>query len=322
VEFAFTEEQRLFEGVLREALLEECSPKAVRESAHGGGLSRDRWRLLGSIGLLGITVDERHAGGHGGDEVDAVLGLEAAGYVCLPEPVVESYVVASLLPGTALEAAWLPRIASGECIATIGPRTILPHASEADLILVRDGALLEAMTDGVEVEPRPGLDPTRALGAVSGRGAALPTLWEDALDRAAFGTAAQLIGIGRRVIEMAADYARDRHQFGKPIGSFQAMKHLLANAHLAVEFAAPVVYRAAWSLSTEQLDRSRDCSMAKAMASDAAVTACRAALQVHGAIGYTDEHDLHLWLKRGLALATAWGDANHHRARIRASLLG
>ncbi|MCA1726288.1 MAG: acyl-CoA dehydrogenase family protein [Actinobacteria bacterium] len=321
MEFAFSEEQRLFEGVLRDLLVEECPPEAVREAAAGPGVDRGRWNRLGSIGLLGITVDDRHPGGHGGTEVDAVLGLEAAGYVCLPEPVGEAYVVAALLKGTDLEQEWLPKIAAGHAVATIGPRSAVAHGDDAALLLLDDGEFTEVSTDAL-VEPRAGLDPTRGLvEVISGRGAALPKPWSEALDRAAFASAAHLIGVSRRVIEMAAGYSRDRHQFGKPIGSFQAIKHLLADAHLSVEFAAPVVYRAAWSLATDDANASRACSMAKAMASDAAVAACRAALQVHGAIGYTEEHDLHLWLKRGFAVASAWGDANHHRARIRASLL-
>src|SRR4029453_8176944 len=109
-----------------------------------------------------------------------------------------------------------------------------------------------------------------------------------------------------------------RHQFGQPIGGFQAVKHHLADAHLAVEFAAPAVDRAGWSLATAQPTAARDVSMAKAMAGDAAERAARTALQVHGAIGYTFESDLHLWMKRVWALAPAWGDAAWHRARVAA----
>ena len=94
------------------------------------------------------------------------------------------------------------------------------------------------------------------------------------------------------------------------------MKHHLASAHLAVEFAAPAVYRAAWSLATDQPTIARDVSMAKAMAGDAAEQAARVALQVHGAIGYTFESDLHLWMKRVWALSPAWGDAAWHRRRV------
>jgi alkylation response protein AidB-like acyl-CoA dehydrogenase len=141
-------------------------------------------------------------------------------------------------------------------------------------------------------------------------------------DRAAAGSAALLIGLADRMITMAADYARERQQFGKPIGSFQAVKHLLADARVKLEFARPATYRAAWSLATSQPTVSHDASMAKAMASDAADRAARVALQVHGAIGYTWECDLHYFMKRTWALSRAWGDAPTHRQLVLASIRG
>jgi alkylation response protein AidB-like acyl-CoA dehydrogenase len=115
---------------------------------------------------------------------------------------------------------------------------------------------------------------------------------------------------------MAADYARERHQFGRPIGSFQAVKHLLADARVGLEFARPPTYRAADSVARRLPGRSAHAAMAKALASDAAERAARAALQVHGAIGYTWECDLHLWMKRAWVLSSAWGDARTQRARV------
>ena len=141
-------------------------------------------------------------------------------------------------------------------------------------------------------------------------------------DRAAAGTAALLVGLADRMLSMAAAYAKDRHQFGKPIGSFQAVKHHLADARVALEFARPATYRAAWSLATAQPALSHDASMAKAMASDASELAARQALQVHGAIGYTWECDLHLFMKRTWALSRAWGDAAAHRRLVLEHLLG
>ena len=133
-------------------------------------------------------------------------------------------------------------------------------------------------------------------------------------------TAAQLLGVSDRMIGMAADYAKSRPQFGKPIGSFQAVKHLLAGAQVLIEFARPVVYGAAWALDQGEPDASRSASVAKAYASEAALEAARVSLQVHGAIGYTWECDLHLFLKRTWALTEAWGSAADHRQRVLASL--
>ncbi|HWW44308.1 MAG TPA: acyl-CoA dehydrogenase family protein, partial [Acidimicrobiia bacterium] len=142
-----------------------------------------------------------------------------------------------------------------------------------------------------------------------------------AFDRGALGTAAQLVGLGRRLLDLTVGYVQERRQFGVPVGSFQAVKHHLADARLALEFAAPLVYRAAWSVSTGDPDAPVHVSMAKAQAGAAAHRTGRAALQCHGAMGYSFEYDLHLYLKRAWALAAAWGDEAWHRARVGRAIL-
>jgi alkylation response protein AidB-like acyl-CoA dehydrogenase len=197
------------------------------------------------------------------------------------------------------------------------------------LLVCRDadsGWQLHAVPAGsCRIEPTPALDPARDLSTVHwplsadtllAYGVAAEALVQLLADRAAAGSAAYLIGLADRLITMAADYAKERHQFGKPIGSFQAVKHLLAEARVKLEFARPATYRAAWSLTTAQPTVSHDTSMAKAMASDAADLAARVALQVHGAIGYTWECDLHFFMKRAWALSAAWGDAATHRRLV------
>jgi hypothetical protein len=183
--------------------------------------------------------------------------------------------------------------------------------------------------DRVSVTPVPSLDPTRRLGVPQwtsspetrlASGAAAVTGMRRTAQRAAIATAAQLLGLSDRMITMTADYAKERHQFGKPIGSFQAVKHLLAGAQVKLEFARPVVYAAAWSFDEGEPDVPRAASTAKAYASDAAMESARVALQVHGAIGYTWECDLQLFLKRSWALSEAWGSAPEHRERVLASL--
>lgn len=142
-----------------------------------------------------------------------------------------------------------------------------------------------------------------------------------AFDRAAVATAAQLLGLGRRLRDETVGYAGQRRQFGTVIGSFQAVKHQLADVAIGLEFAAPLVHRAAYSLAHEAPSASRDVSAAKNAAGRAAHRAARTALQVHGAIGYTGELDLQLWLNRVFALRAAWGGDGFHRARLRADLL-
>src|SRR5690606_19747948 len=139
-------------------------------------------------------------------------------------------------------------------------------------------------------------------------------------DRGALGTAALLVGLAQAMVDLTVGYVTERTQFGKPIGSFQAVKHHLADAALAIEFARPAVHHGAWAIAQATATRTRDVSMAKVLATEAADTAGRAALQCHGAIGYTVEADLHLFQKRAWALARSWGDVAHHTDRVATSL--
>lgn len=191
----------------------------------------------------------------------------------------------------------------------------------ADAVVAeRDGGLVVAT--GWRADPADSIDQSRRLARIE-IATAHPLAGADPLlatDRAVLGTAAQCIGVARRLLDATVEYVAGRYQFGKPVGSYQAVKHHLANVRLGIEFAAPLVYRAAWSVahpeSHDPVVRGRDVSMAKATASDAVDRACRAALQCHGAIGYTFEYDLQLWLKRGWVLAAAYGDSRRHRDRV------
>ena len=150
------------------------------------------------------------------------------------------------------------------------------------------------------------------------------TGWDADVRRAyefgALGTAAQLVGAAQALLDASVNYAKQRAQFGRVIGSYQAIKHKLADVHIAIELARPLVYGAALSLADHLADIARDVSAAKAAAADAALLAARSALQTHGAIGFTAEHDLSLWLLRVQALRPAWGDPAAHRRRILAAL--
>jgi alkylation response protein AidB-like acyl-CoA dehydrogenase len=225
-------------------------------------------------------------------------------------------------------------VATGELTIAVGLGSvpIVALADRADLLLLEhEGSLHLLPRDSVTLTSRPPVDATRPLATVTWQptdaslivdGRAARVAAEAAFDRGSLGAAAQLIGLAGRMIEMAATHAKERVQFGKPIGSYQAVKHHLASALVRLEFARPAVYRAAWSVATDDPNRARDVSMAKAVASDAALLAARISLQVHGAIGYTEEHDLHLWLKRTRALASAWGTPAWHRRRVAHAVLG
>jgi alkylation response protein AidB-like acyl-CoA dehydrogenase len=261
-------------------------------------------------------------GGLGLSEVDLVLLLEETGRVALPGPVVEHAAVAVPLLATARSGS-LDAAIAGKAVATFAERSSrVGWGAEADVVVVvADGRL--RLADPATSTPLACVDRSRrdvALTAVTG-----PVLDGDvplALDRAALGSAAQQCGLARHLIDATVEYTAARRQFGVPVGSFQALKHHAADALLLLAHARPAVYRAAWSVATGQATRGRDVSMAKVMADRAAARAARAALQGHGAIGYTWEHDLHLWLKRVWVLERAWGTTAHHRARVADAVVG
>jgi alkylation response protein AidB-like acyl-CoA dehydrogenase len=321
VRFAFTDDQLAFRDAVRDLLAKESPPSLVRSAWDADGRVGDAWSALGEMGVLAVLAREDR-GGLGLGMLDLVLLLEESGFAALPEPIVEHAAVAVPIlsePDGALDG-------SATITAAFGPGTVMPYTDRADgFLVVDDGAIRLAAREAVSIEPCESVDGTRRLGMVTPTGDA-PVVADGeatgaALDRGALGTAAQLVGLARRMIEMTVEYAVERKQFGVPIGSFQAVKHRLADARLALEFARPLVYRAAWSLDAGDPDASVHVSMAKATASDAAALAGRQALQCHGAIGYSFEYDLHLFLKRAWVLAAAWGDADRHRDRVGCAIL-
>jgi alkylation response protein AidB-like acyl-CoA dehydrogenase len=304
--FAFTDDQQLLADGLRTMLTKECPPSVVRAAWDDGtGHSAAVWQLLDDMGVLSVLVDHA-AGGLGGSEVDAVLLWQELGRAAVPGPVIEhSAVVAPLLGADAsgvVGTVWFD-----------GP--YVPHATTSDLIVTNDGILRRFAVDAVD-----SIDAGRLLAVVRGEpdpfDPATPPDLDHLRDRLALATAAFLVGLSEWMIAAAAQHARDRKQFGAPIGTFQAVKHLLADALVQVEFAKAPVYRAAWSLATGAPAAARDVSMAKALANEAAYRTSRSTMQVHGGLGYTWEADLQLYMKKVWALMRAHGDTTHHRRRV------
>ena len=342
--FAFTDQQLEFRDAVRQVLAKECTTDDVRAAYRAPAARTPRWATLADLGVTGLAVPEAD-GGLGLGLVDLVLLVEEAGRVALPEPLVSTTGIAAPLLsdlGPVVDdprpAAWLAAIAAGALTAAVadhrqaaGP---VAGSDGADLLLLvaegPDGTEVHGLDGSCPVTPVSSLDPTRRLGLPQWQPSAATRLASgpaaDAAvartaDRGAVVTGAELLGLADAMVTLTAAYAKDRQQFGKPIGSFQAVKHLLADAQVKLEFARPVVYGAAWALDERAPDASRAASVAKAFASEAALEAARVSLQVHGAIGYTWECDLHLFLKRSWALAEAWGSAGDHRARLLALLL-
>jgi alkylation response protein AidB-like acyl-CoA dehydrogenase len=308
-------QQRDFAASIDAALAAADVPHAVRAWAGGDTApGRKVWAQLADLGVTALAVPERYDG-LDAHPVDLVVAMERMGRWCVPGPVAESIAVAPVLlaEGDGRCAA----LASGELIASVALWPQMPRAVDADAA----GLVLAAEENGWVSEAHVGdrhesVDPSRHLFDAD----PVCEAWQADVARAyefgALATAAQLVGAGQALLDAAVDYAKQRAQFGRIIGSYQAIKHKLADVHIALELARPLIYGAALSLADQSADTARDVSAAKAAASDAALLAARSALQTHGAIGFTAEHDLSLWLLRVQALRSAWGDPATHRRRV------
>ena len=320
--FGFTADQRELAGAVREILSAELTPAARASAPEAAGRRGGVWKSLAEAGVFGLLVAE-DAGGLGLTELDAILVLEEFGRAAVPGPVAETAFVGA--PFVAAEApSYLEGLADGGVVVGLGERGgYVADGDIADVLLVAgdDTVSVVGAQEGLTFQPT--VDPSRPLfSPPTGPGAEVSGSAVGALrDRAVLATAAQLVGAGHHLLEQSVAYAKTRKQFGREIGSFQALKHQLADLMLAVEFARPLVQRAAYSLAQATPTASRDCSAAKVGAAQAAEQAARTAIQVHGAIGYTDELDLQYWLKRVWWLVPAWGDAITHRAKVAAAVI-
>ena len=311
--FALDAEQRDFAASIDAALGAADVPAAVRAWADGDTApGRKVWNQLADLGVTALAVAEEFDG-LAAHPVDLVVACERLGRWCVPGPVTESIAVAPVLLAADERSAAL---AAGELIATVALPPVVPWAVDAEaaglVLLAADGAVADA-TAG---EHHESVDPSRRLFTVTAAGPSQPADVARAFEFGALATAAQLVGAGQTMLDMTVEYAKQRSQFGRLVGSYQAIKHKLADAHIACELARPLLYGAALALAEQSPDTARDVSAAKAAAADAALLSARAALQTHGAIGYTTEHDLSQWLLRVQALRSAWGDPTFHRRRV------
>lgn len=309
-------EQAEFARTLDRMLAAADTPSAAR--AWGAGeraAGRALWGRLAEAGVFALGVPEAYEG-LGPLPVELALAFVELGRHAVPGPVVETAAAAALLGrlGGAVAKDWLPRIAAGQAIVTLtmpegGPYAL--DADAADAVFVADGARLAPATGHGPV--RACLDPARRLFRPRTAPGGEPLGQADAAyaaDRAAFLTAAQSLGVGLALLWRTVEYAKQRRQFGAAIGSFQAVKHRLADTFTALEFARPLLLGAAVTQFPA------DIAAAKLACGEAAYAAARTALQVHGAIGYTAEFDLSLWITKARALRTAWGSPSACRAAV------
>jgi alkylation response protein AidB-like acyl-CoA dehydrogenase len=313
VKFDLDEQQRDFAASIDAALGAADLPAAVRAwSAGDTDAGRKVWAQLTDLGVTALLVPEKYDGIEA-HPVDLVVAMERLGRWCVPGPVAESIAVAPVLLGDDERNAAL---AAGELIATVAMPPQVPRALDADtaglILLASDGRVVDGTAGG----QYPSVDPSRKLFDVNASGAERNVDTALAYEFGVLATAAQLVGAGQAMLDMSVEYAKQRSQFGRAIGTYQAIKHKLADVHIALELARPLVYGAALSLADGSPDTARDVSAAKVAAADAALLAARSSLQTHGAIGFTQEHDLSLWLLRVQALHSAWGDPAAHRRRV------
>lgn len=311
--FEIDDQQRDFAASIDAALGAADLPGAVRAWGAGDtGPGRKVWAQLADLGVTALMVPEKFDGIEA-HPVDLVVAMERLGRWAVPGPVTESIAVAPILLAADERSAAL---ASGELIATVVLPPTVPRAVDADtaglVLLAEDGQV----RDGVAGGAHESVDLSRKLFDVNASGDPQSADVDRAFEFGALATAAQLVGAGQAMLDAAVEYAKQRSQFGTVIGTYQAIKHKLADVLIAIELARPLVYGAALALADGSADTSRDVSAAKVAAADAALLAARSALQTHGAIGFTQEHDLSLLLVRVQALRPAWGDPTWHRRRV------
>ncbi|MGW1891941.1 acyl-CoA dehydrogenase family protein [Streptomyces sp. NPDC002004] len=311
--FLLEGEQTEFGRTLDRLLTAADTPAVVRAWSSGDhGPGRALWSRLAEAGVFALAVPEAYEG-LGDLPVELAVAFVELGRHAVPGPLVETAAAAALLTELPAAKEWLPRIASGDAMVTLLGGYAL-DADAADAVLVVDG-------DTLRLAPGHGpllasADPARRLyrpaegGEVLAAGPTVRAAAARAADRAALLTAAQCLGVGLALLGRTVEHVRRRTQFGMPIGAFQAVKHRLADTLIGLEFARPLVFGAALTLAPA------DVAAAKAAAGEAAYAAARTALQLHGAVGYTQELDLSLWLRKARPLRDAWGTPARCRARV------
>jgi len=368
--FGFTEEQELLRKTARD-FLNECAPMGVvrdvmeSEAPYSPGL----WKQLAELGWTGLALPDAYGGADLG-MLELCIVLEELGRSLAPVPFLPTAIAATAIlevGDAAQRKRWLPRIGSGDTIATLaiteaagtespadltlpatpdgdgwilnGEKRFVPDAASAELLLVaarlqgqgEQGLglfLVPRETAGVATSSQGSMDLLRPLYEVSFRDVRLPAsallggddnVWPRlarVLDRARVMIAAEMVGGADRCLESSVAYAKERVQFGKPIGVNQAIKHKCADMLFAVESAKSITYYAAWAAQEDNDEAPLTAAMAKAYVSDAYRHTAAENIQIHGGVGFTWEYDCHLYFKRAKSDEVWLGDASFHRERV------
>jgi alkylation response protein AidB-like acyl-CoA dehydrogenase len=328
---------------------ESSAPSAASAADAPAGYDASVWDAMSEQGWLAIELPEDD-GGLGLGLVEVAVLCEELGRRLVAAPFLPSVVALGALsePEARADAGtkeWREALCQGSAIGCAvfvpdgrivvsesggdgevrlsgdTPPTLYAPSADVAVVVTGDGVSVVDLRSSGRPEPMPAMDRTRELGVLAFDGTPARRIGcaeasGRALDRAATLVSAEMLGAADHVLSMSTGYAKDRVQFGKPIGSFQAVKHMLADALVDVEGMRSTVYYAAWCGAADDPDRSLAASMAKAWCSDASRRVMGTGLQVHGGIGFTWEHDMHLYVKRAQLDQVSYGDASLHRDRI------
>ena len=324
MDFELSDDQRALQDAAADLLGSLSTSEQVRATAAGNQpYDANLWKAMVEQGWTAVELAEDH-GGLGLGMVEAAVLAEQVGAHVAPAPFIENVLAAGAL-ADAKQETWVERLVTGDAIAAVAFRPDIPvaYAPGADVaVMIKDEeVVLVDLSGGPAIERQPAMDLTRPLGWLRLDGRPSTTIGGAAeatklLDRGAVLYAASLLGGAARVLDMSTEYAKERVQFGKPIGSFQAVKHRCADMLVDVEGMRSTAYWGAWCLSAGDDEASIAASTAKTWCSDAARRVMAGGLQVHGGIGFTWEHDLHLFLKRSQLDQVNFGDAAYHRERL------
>jgi alkylation response protein AidB-like acyl-CoA dehydrogenase len=325
MEFDFNDEQREIKSTAHEFISSRFKPEKVRELAEGDSPYDDAlWQEMCDLGWPGIAISEEH-GGQGLGVVELVILQEELGYALAPSPMISNAYAGAMIESAGSDeqrSKWLPGIASGASRGAAemqcDPDPIVGAAGGASILVMagKNGAKLVEPAEA-ELTKLDLIDTTRAYFRVIAEGGdEMPGEIDHAARVGRVALAAELVGVGQRALDMAVDYAKEREQFGRPIGAYQAVSHRLADMLWAVEEARSLTYYAAWVADAEPESLELASAMAKARASDAACSVTHDAIQVFGGIGFTWEHDVHFLLKRARVGAQLMGSAGVHRAAV------
>ncbi|URW76530.1 acyl-CoA/acyl-ACP dehydrogenase [Sphingomonas donggukensis] len=346
-----TEEQTMLRDLAREWVDNEAPVTAWRKTRNAGvpaGYDAEVWKTQAEMGWAGVLIPEEH-GGVGMGYLSLGLVLEQMGRNLVASPLAATAAATSaiLLGGSdAQKAEWLPRIASGEVVATVafdegpnfapgrvatsvtdgkltGTKAFVAEGDSAQLFIVSatDGVYLVSGDTGVTRSTRAMAD-ARSHAAITFAAAPAdklagdPDLATKVADRAAVATAAEMLGLAEAAFAITNDYLKTRVQFGQLLSSFQALQHRMAKMFTELELMRSAVEGALEAIDSGRSDVDQAASLAKAIAGDVAKLVSREMVQLHGGIGMTDEHDAGLFLKRSAMLETMWGNAAYHRERF------